>query len=140
VQSDAAVRVGVALQMPGIHRPLEAREMSDGTLRFLCLAGALLTPRPPELLAVNEPETSLHGRLLPALARLVVRAAGTAQVLVTTHSRTLAGEIEALSPGARTIALHLVNGETRVVDQRLVEDEEETDGGDADGADEDADS
>ena len=143
VQSDAAVRVGVSLQMPGIHRPLEAREMSDGTLRFLCLAGALLTPRPPELLALNEPETSLHGRLLPALARLVVRAAGTAQVLVTTHSRTLAGEIEALSPGARTIALHLVQGETRVVDQRLVEDDEGTDGGtdggDADEADEDAD-
>jgi predicted ATPase len=139
VQSDAAVRVGVALQMPGILRPLEAREMSDGTLRFLCLAGALLTPRPPELLAVNEPETSLHGRLLPALARLVVRAAATAQVLVTTHSKTLAGEIESLSAGARTIALHLVKGETRVVDQRLVEDEEEADGGDRDEADEDAD-
>jgi predicted ATPase len=88
------------------------------------------SPRPPELLAINEPETSLHGRLLPALARLVVRAAGNAQVLVTTHSRTLAGEIEALSPPARTIALHLVNGETRVLDQRLVEDEEETEGGD----------
>jgi predicted ATPase len=125
VQSDAAVRVGVALQMPGILRPLEAREMSDGTLRFLCLAAALLTPRPPELLAINEPETSLHGRLLPALARLVVRAAAEAQVLVTTHSKTLASEIDALSPGARTIALHLVEGETRVLDQRLVEDEEE---------------
>jgi hypothetical protein len=69
----------------------------------------------------------------------VVQAAGSAQVLVTTHSRTLAGEIEALSPGARTIALHLVQGETRVVDQRLVEDDEEgTNGGD-DEADEDAD-
>jgi predicted ATPase len=137
VQSDAAVRVAVALQMPGILRPLEAREMSDGTLRFLCLAAALLTPRPPELLAINEPETSLHGRLLPALARLVVRAAEEAQVLVTTHSRTLSSEIEALSPKARTIALHLVKGETRVVDQRLVDDEEETEGRDA--GDEDAD-
>jgi hypothetical protein len=48
------------------HRPLEASERSDGTLRYLCLAAALLTPRPPELLALNEPETT---RLRPASVR-----------------------------------------------------------------------
>lgn len=122
VQSDEAVRVAVALEMPGIHRPLEAREMSDGTLRFLCLAAALLSPRAPELLALNEPETSLHGRLLPALARLIVRAAGASQVLVTTHSWPLADEIASLAPRTRRIELHLVDGETRIANQALDED------------------
>jgi hypothetical protein len=50
-------------------RRLSAAELSDGTLRYLLLVAALLTPRPPELLVLNEPETSLHPELLPALAR-----------------------------------------------------------------------
>ena len=39
------------------------------------VSGALLTPRPPELLVLNEPETSLHLDLLPAFARLILTAA-----------------------------------------------------------------
>jgi predicted ATPase len=127
VTADPAVHLQVALEMPSIRRPLDAREMSDGTIRFLCLAAALLGPRSPELMALNEPETSLHGRLLPALARLVVRAARGTQMLVTTHSRALAEQIAALAPGTRTIELQLQYGETRIADQRLVED-----GGDPD--------
>ena len=50
--------------------PLKAAELSDGTLRYVLLVAALLTPRPPGLLVLNEPETSLHPDLLPALARL----------------------------------------------------------------------
>lgn len=123
IAADEAVRLSLGLRMPSIHRALEAREMSDGTLRFLCLAAALLGPRPPELLAINEPETSLHGRLLPALARLVVRAARDSQMLVTTHSRALAHQIAALAPDTRTIELQLHYGETRITDQRLVDDD-----------------
>jgi predicted ATPase len=74
VRADEMLRVGVRMQMPGIQRPLEATELSDGTLRYLCLAAALLTPRPPELLALNEPETSLHPQLLAPLGRLIARA------------------------------------------------------------------
>jgi predicted ATPase len=54
------------------------------------LVAAPLTPRPPELLVLNEPETSLHGSLIEPLARLVVEAARHSQVVVTTHSSTLA--------------------------------------------------
>ena len=127
ITADPAVHLQVALEMPSIRRPLDAREMSDGTIRFLCLAAALLGPRPPELMALNEPETSLHGRLLPALARLVVRAARDSQLLVTTHSRALAEQIAALAPGTRTIELQLHYGETRIADQRLTEGEDDPD-------------
>lgn len=61
-------RLELQLQQHGLLRPLSAAELSDGTLRYLLWAAALLTPRPPELMVLNEPETSLHPDLLPALA------------------------------------------------------------------------
>ena len=82
------------LAMPGLFRPLEAAELSDGTLRYLCLVAALLSPRTPPFLALNEPETSLHSDLLPALAELIADAGERGQVLVTTHAEALAAALE----------------------------------------------
>ncbi len=39
----------------GLLRPLRGAELSDGTLRYILLAAALLSPRPPELMVLNEP-------------------------------------------------------------------------------------
>ena len=61
-------RFEVTLRQPGMLRALTAAELSDGTLRYLLWAAALLTPRPAELTVLNEPEASLHPELLPALA------------------------------------------------------------------------
>lgn len=88
VKTDHA-RFEVLLQQPGIRRPLEARELSDGTLRYLCLIAALLSPRPPEFLALNEPEMSLHPDLIPSLANLIYQASKNSQIWVTTHSQRL---------------------------------------------------
>ena len=106
-------RFEALLQMPGIGRPLEARELSDGTLRYLCLLAALLSPRRPSVLALNEPETSLHPDLLDPLADLIVRASRDTQMWITTHSRALADAIERHS-GVPSILLVKVEGETRV--------------------------
>lgn len=76
------------------HREFSATELSDGTLQYLALMGALLSYRLPPLLALNEPETSLHPSVLPALGRLIARAAERTQILVVTHSRQLAKSIE----------------------------------------------
>ena len=97
-------RFALQLQQHGLLRPLGAAELSDGTLRFLLLAAALLTPRPPELMVLNEPETSLHPDLLPALARLIAAAAGRTQILVVSHAQGLIGALEEAGGCAR---LHL---------------------------------
>ena len=110
---DDAGRFSVALQLPGVLRPLEGAELSDGTIRYLCQLAALLSPRPAPFLALNEPETSLHPDLLPALAALVVEAGKHSQVLVTTHSGLLASEIQALCD-AEPVQLERVNGATTV--------------------------
>lgn len=106
-------RFRVQLQSPGLLRPLESAELSDGTLRFLCLVAALLSPRLPPLLALNEPETSLHPELLPALAELIVAASARSQLWIVTHSTQLADEIERLS-GVAAVRLALREGETVV--------------------------
>jgi len=114
----------VLLRMPGLKRPLRARELSDGTLRYLCLLAALLSPRPPALLALNEPETSLHPDLLEPLAHQMVNAAKHSQLWVVTHSQKLAELVEHFS-GEEPIRLELVGGETKVKGQKLVEMAEE---------------
>ena len=78
-------------------RVFAPHELSDGTLQFLALAGALLSYRLPPFIALNEPENSLHPSLLPVLARLIVKAAERSQVWVVTHARDLADAIAAES-------------------------------------------
>jgi predicted ATPase len=104
-------RFELELQQHGLLRPLSAAELSDGTLRYLLWTAALLTPRPPELMVLNEPETSLHPELLPALGRLILAAAEQTQIIVVSHSQ---GLIEALASASLCKRLHLVKefGET----------------------------
>jgi predicted ATPase len=114
----------VLLRMPGLRRPLRARELSDGTLRYLCVLAALLSPHPPALLALNEPETSLHPDLLQPLAKQLVNAGKYSQLWVVTHSQRLAELVEKFS-GESPISLELVGGETRVNGERMIDESEE---------------
>lgn len=74
-------------------RVFEASELSDGTLRFLALAGALLSYRLPPFIALNEPEASLHPDLMAPLARMIVQASKRTQIWLVTHSERLADAI-----------------------------------------------
>lgn len=74
-------------------RVFQAPELSDGTLRFLALAGALMAYRLPPFIALNEPESSLHPDLMEPLGRLVALAAERTQVWLVTHSERLARAI-----------------------------------------------
>lgn len=94
-------------------RVFQSSELSDGTLRFLALAGALLGYRLPALVALNEPETSLHPDLLPPLGRLIARAAERTQVWVVTHSQVLADALEEAA-GVRPRRVYKQDGETLI--------------------------
>jgi predicted ATPase len=80
-------------------RVFEPQELSDGTLRFLALAGALLAYRLPPFVALNEPEGSLHPDLMEPLAQLVRAAADRTQLWLVTHSTRLADAIGAAGTG-----------------------------------------
>ncbi|MEU8956762.1 AAA family ATPase [Streptomyces sp. NPDC048518] len=94
---DHAGRFELKLHQHGLLRPLGPAELSDGTLRYLLWTAALLTPRPPALLVLNEPETSLHPDLLRPLADLIAAATKDTQIVLVTHARPLA---EAVAKGA----------------------------------------
>jgi predicted ATPase len=108
--------LGLRVHQRGLFRPLQAAELSDGTLRYLLLISALLSPRPPSLMILNEPETSLHPGLLMPLARLILAAAANTQLCVVTHARALADTLEVEGP-CRVFALEKQLGETVITGQ-----------------------
>jgi predicted ATPase len=101
------------MRQHGLLRPLKAAELSDGTLRYLLLTAALMSPRPPSLMILNEPETSLHPDLLPPLARLIAQAAKRSQLVVVSHATALVSALAGASD-ARQIVLEKQLGETLV--------------------------
>ena len=106
----------VEMQQHGLLRPLKAAELSDGTLRYLLWVAALLTPRPPGLLVLNEPETSLHPDLLPALGRLIAQTADRAQIVIVSHASALIDALQQL-PECHSITLEKKFGETAIAGQ-----------------------
>jgi predicted ATPase len=78
--------------------PFRASQLSDGTLRFMCLATALLQPSLPATVLFDEPELGLHPYALTLLANLFQQAAKSSgdqvykQVIVSTQSALLLNE------------------------------------------------
>ncbi len=95
-------------------RPFRARELSEGTLRYLALVAALTPLRPPGVILLNEPEASLNPRLIEPLSRLIAEASRASQLIVATHDERLA-EILDIEHGAARIRLEKREGETAVV-------------------------
>lgn len=113
-------RFTVQFTQHGLLRPLSAAELSDGTLRYLLWIAALLTPRPPSLMILNEPETSLHPDLLPALGRLIEKASQRTQVWVVSHASRMIAALKEV-PGCNTILLTKELGETAIDGQGLLD-------------------
>ncbi|WP_245215562.1 AAA family ATPase [Pararoseomonas baculiformis] len=110
-------RGGPMLHQHVLLRALGLAELSDGTLRYLLLVAALLSPRPPELMVLNKPEASLHPSLMPPLARLLAETSRRCQVVVVSYNEALIGAL---------------NGEGNVTAVRLRKDFGETSAPDLD--------
>ena len=113
-------RFALTMEQHGLLRPLGAAELSDGTLRYLLWIAALLTPRPPALMVLNEPETSLHPDLLPPLARLISQASKRIQIIVVTHASQLINALRGQS-ACQSITLEKTLGETSIVGMRKMD-------------------
>jgi len=70
-----------------------AHALSDGTLRFICLATLLLQPTLPSLVLIDEPELGLHPYAVQVLAGLVRSASHRTQVILSTQSVTLVNQL-----------------------------------------------
>lgn len=78
-------------QQLGARNPwkFEALNMSDGTLRILGLLLALYQPSRPPVVAIEEPESTVHPAITELLLQVLIDAAEERQVIVTTHSPDL---------------------------------------------------
>jgi predicted ATPase len=84
-----------------------AADLSDGTLRFLLLITILGSTDPAPLIAIDEPETGLHPRMLPIIAEVAANAAAKTQVIFSTHSPKL---LDAFSEDLTTTTIVTSNG------------------------------
>jgi predicted ATPase len=75
--------------------PFIANDLSDGTLRFICLATLLLQPEMPTTILIDEPELGLHPYAISVLAGLFRVASQRCQLIVSTQSLNLLDEFEA---------------------------------------------
>ncbi|GGF86958.1 MULTISPECIES: AAA family ATPase [Cysteiniphilum] len=73
----------------GSDYPMQPYHLSDGSIRFICLATALLQPEPPSTIIIDEPELGLHPAAIVILAELIQQAAQRTQVIVATQSPAL---------------------------------------------------
>ena len=83
--------------------------LSDGTLRFICLATLLLQPTPPNLILLDEPELGLHPYAIHILAEMLEAASKRSQVLLATQSVTLLNQF---APADVLVAENVAGGTT----------------------------
>ncbi len=81
--------VNLSWTQKGSDYPMQPYHLSDGSIRFICLATALLQPDPPSTIIIDEPELGLHPAAIVVLAELIQVAAKRTQVIVATQSPSL---------------------------------------------------
>ncbi|MCV9382205.1 cobalt transporter ATP-binding subunit [Aeromonas rivipollensis] len=85
----ASEKVNLSWQQKGSDYPMQPYHLSDGSIRFICLATALLQPNPPSTIIIDEPELGLHPAAIAILAELIQQASLRTQVIVATQSPAL---------------------------------------------------
>ncbi len=89
VKFGPATKVKLTWKQKGTDYPFQPYHLSDGAIRFICLATALLQPKPPSTIIIDEPELGLHPQAISILADLIKAAASRTQVIVATQSPLL---------------------------------------------------
>lgn len=128
LQPESSDRVRLRWRQVGSDTVFSANQMSDGTLRYVCLATLLLQPELPALVVLDEPELGLHPFAIMQLADLLRQASTRSQVLFATQSVTLISQFEltdlivAEREDGASAFRHLDGGATcRLVGQRTAE-------------------
>lgn len=82
-------KVALSWKVKGSDYPMQPYHLSDGTIRFICLATALLQPNPPSTIIIDEPELGLHPEAIRILGELIEDAAKRTQLIIATQSPLL---------------------------------------------------
>ena len=88
-QMGEAEKVKLSWQQKGSDFPMQPYHLSDGSIRFICLATTLLQPNPPSAILIDEPELGLHPEAIAILGELIQDASKRTQIIVATQSPAL---------------------------------------------------
>jgi predicted ATPase len=102
-------RYGLTFKENAISRPWTAEDVSDGTIQTLAMLAAILDPR-SKLVAIEEPENSVHSWILSNLLKTCREASDSKYVFLTTHSMSL---IDLLQP-EELYVVYKAAGKTRI--------------------------
>ncbi len=87
-------KIRLLWKQKGVDYPMKPQALSDGTLRFICLATVLLQPNPPDTILIDEPELGLHPYAIAVLAELMKARSKDTQLIVATQSAELISQFE----------------------------------------------
>jgi predicted ATPase len=93
-KSGSKNEVNISWTQKGSDYPMQPYHFSDGSIRFICLAAALLQPNPPAAIIIDEPELGLHPAAIVILAELIQIASKRTQVIVATQSPALIDQFD----------------------------------------------
>lgn len=110
----------VSIEEASLSRRLPGSILSDGTLRFLCLAAILLHPKPPPLICIEEPEYGLHPDAIRLVGEMLIEAATRTQLIVTTHSPAL---VDCFTSQPESVVVCEKNTENETIFRRYDADE-----------------
>ena len=105
-------RVQLRIRWRSLRTEQSAADLSDGTIRFLLLLAIFLSPKPGDLIAVDEPEVGLHPSMFPIIAELAAEASERTQVVLTTHSPQFLDALQTMTP--TTTVAQWNDGQTRL--------------------------
>ncbi|NUN16705.1 MAG: AAA family ATPase [Myxococcales bacterium] len=88
-QMGPKTKVSLTWKTKGSDYPMQPYHLSDGSIRFICLATALLQPTPPSTMIIDEPELGLHPEAVRILAELIEDASKRTQIIIATQSPLL---------------------------------------------------
>lgn len=109
--SGAAHEVVVALKESGLRRPTQLAEASYGTIRLLGILALLYDPEPPALTCIEEIDHGLHPQALELLVERLREASERTQLIIATHSPTLA---DRLTPDEMIICERRLDGSSAI--------------------------
>ena len=95
LQPNEEENIRLAWRQKGLNDyPMRPMQFSDGAMRFICLATALLQPQPPSTIIIDEPELGLHPEAIVILGEMIAAAAKKTQVIIATQSPLLLDQFE----------------------------------------------
>jgi predicted ATPase len=81
--------ISLMLEEEGLGSSIHVSQVSDGTLRYLCLMAILYNPKKGKVICIDEPEVGLHPDMIHNVAKAIREASDDSMVIVSTHSSEL---------------------------------------------------